>query len=166
MTPQQYLSTAVAPALALLPPECDTPGARVQLLATAMQESGLTVRIQVPSGAARSFCQMEKNGAVLNVFTNDRSRPVLQAVCKQLDIPCNLDALFEAIAWHDVLAVVVARLQYWLSPLDMPAVGDPAAALATYAATWRPAWHLVGQPEPGRWDAAYAAAISAVAPTA
>lgn len=165
MTPRDLLPTLDAAAAIL--PELDwSPAARVQLLATAMQESGgLRFRIQVPSGAARSFFQMERREAVLEVLTNTRSLPLLTRACETLVIPMGLDSLFEAVAWNDTLATCMARLNYWLSPLPIPVMGDKAAALTMYGQTWKPAWFLNNKPEPGRWDASYAAAAAAIRPT-
>ena len=158
MTPSALYTSAIVPAAALLWRQ-DSPQARVMLLAIAGQESAWSTRIQIPGGAARSLWQAEKNGAVLNVLTSDATKSLLADVCAALDVPANLDTLFEAIAWNDTLACCLARLQLWSSPIPMPALGDEVGALAMYHSIWRP-----GAYAPERWPAVYEAALAVVSP--
>jgi hypothetical protein len=118
MTPTALYTSAIVPALALLPPSMGSEEAQVVLLAIAGQESDWSQRLQQPVPWARSYWQMEKTGAVVEVLTNPATVSHLTAVCAALDVPVNLDTLYEAIAWHDVLATALARLALWASPLD------------------------------------------------
>lgn len=161
MTPQLFMPILTA-AAALLPSLNWDQGAQIQLLATAEQESGFGERIQVPSGEARSFFQMEQQGALIAIYGNSDANALLVSVCGVLAIQPGIDTVFEAITYNDVLATCVARLNYAISPIAVPAVGDSAAALSFYCNVWRPAWFLAGQPEPGRWTNAYADAQAAV----
>lgn len=157
----QTFNPAIDAAALLLPSLNWTAGARIQLLATAGQESGFTARVQIPGGAARSVYQMEENGALAAIYDNADALKMLQGVCSELAISADVATVFEAIAYNDVLATAAARIRYWISPIGIPVVGDKADALTFYCKTWAPAWYLRGQPEPNRWNNAYSAAQAA-----
>ncbi len=152
MTPQAFLRGIVEPAAGLLG-DRNSPDARCLLLAIAGQESEWEQRLQEPVAYARGFWQCEKNGAVLEVLTNDATKDPIANICRALCIPTGLDKVFEAIAWNDALAYVVARLNLWLDPQALPAIGDAGGSWDCYVRTWRP-----GKPDQSRWQDIYPAA--------
>src|SRR5262249_22147474 len=70
----------------------------------------------------------------------------LIAVCKLLDIPFEVHALFEALAWNDSLACTMARLLLWKDPQPLPAITDAEGRYQYYLRNWRP-----GAPDRTRW---------------
>lgn len=155
MTPQAFLHAIIEPAARMLP-TLDSPEARCLLLAIAGQESGWTTRLQEVGGPARGFWQCEKTGAVLGVLTGDPTRVtsmlrIMDALC----IPRGLDTLYEAIAWNDALAYVVARLTLAADPAPLPQIGERDAAWECYLRNWRP-----GKPRPELWWTRYEAAVA------
>jgi hypothetical protein len=58
--------------------------------------------------------------------------------------------VFEAIAWHDPLAYVLARLTLRMDPHPLPVIGDIENAWQTYLRIWRP-----GSPSRDRWSVVY-----------
>lgn len=160
MTPKQFNQLIVLPGSSVMR-QMDCPEARVLLMAIAGQESGLSQRLQEPTPVARGYWQCEQSGAVLDVLTSDQTGPMLHSVCTLFDIPSGLDVVFEAIAWHDLLAFSVARMALWLNPAALPGVGDAAAGWNYYVDTWRP-----GKPRPDAWADAYATALVEATPAA
>jgi hypothetical protein len=124
---------------------------RVLLMAIAGIETGWSERIQIPNGPARSYWQIESNGALLDVYANADTQQWLVDVCTLWDIDADAGTVFEAIAYHDPLAYVMARLTLWLDPAALPAVGDSIGAWDYYLRNWRP-----GKPRPDAWPAIYA----------
>lgn len=150
MTPEDFLFSVVIRAHALVgmvavnvPAE-----AAVLLHAIAGQESEWRARRQVPNGQARGYWQCEKGGAVANTVA--RHPEVLGAWCGLHDIPFDISTIFEAIAWNDDLAFLVARLELLCDVPPLPAIGAIDAAWATYLRVWRP-----GQPSRARWNVVY-----------
>ncbi len=155
MTPKGLLLKAIDPALALLE---ETAGikadqkARVMVTAIAGQESAWEHRRQI-NGPARSFWQFEKSGGVAGVFRVCPRK--LEPVCAELHVPFNVDDVFEAMAWNDVLGAAMARLLLWTdpAPLPEPVPASVDVAWKYYLRTWRP-----GIPHervwPGRWGTA------------
>lgn len=123
------------------------------MLAIAGQESAWEGRLQT-DGPARGYWQFESE-AVATVVANPKSGPKLAAVCGALDIP--VTNIYEAIAWNDTLAAMVARLTLWLDPTPLPAVGDANGAYAYYLRNWRP-----GAQRPDAWAGVYQTAESAI----
>ena len=153
MTPAEFSARILLPSAARFPFR-DSPEARALLLAIAGQESGWTSRLQQPTPVARGFWQCEKNGAVLGVLTHGATGDMLKAHCAALEIPCDLDTVYEAIAWNDPLAYALARLLLWTDPHPLPALGDVANSWNTYQNLWRP-----GKPKPNVWAGIYQQAL-------
>lgn len=154
-----FLNFTLNPGLRFLSATTDVESsddARVLLLTTAMQESALLFRRQV-GGPARSFWQFELNGGVNGVCANPQTAQKIGAVCSALNIPNDYEVIFEAMAWNDILAVAMARLNYWKNPNPLPAADDPAGAWAYYLQTWRP-----GTPRALPWADYHGLARSAV----
>jgi hypothetical protein len=141
----------IQPAVVFLPPDLNTIEARVQLVATAGVESHWSARKQVPGGQARGYFQCEKHGAVAGVLGDPVAAGLLRKVCTQFDVPCTVEDVFEAIAYHDILAVVLARLTYSMDPNALPNVGNVSGGWACYNRNWRP-----GKPDQDRWYGVYA----------
>lgn len=144
--------------LAATAPVLDSLNARCQLLTIAGQETGWSERVQIPGGQARGWWQTEKDGMLSGVL-NGKYVQTLAAVCDDLGIPTALDTLFEAIAWNDMLAYMVARLGLFMDPYPLPAIGDVDAAYANYIRVWRP-----GKPDRARWDTLYPQTCKVVLP--
>lgn len=134
--------------------------ARVMLIAIAGQESAFKSRRQT-GGPARSFWQFESGGGVAGVLGHPRAGPWARAICAALDIPGDRQTVFEAMAWNDHLAVAMARLNLWMIPAALPALGDEKGSYGQYLGQWRP-----GKPDEARWPANYAAAMAAIKGTA
>ena len=156
MTPKDLLLTAVDPALALLGGlgVASDGRARLLVLAIAGQESAWAERRQI-GGPARSFWQFERGGGTAGLFRVVPDK--LAAVCAACRVPFEEGVVFEAMAWHDVVAAAMARLLLWTDAAALPEIGDVAAAWAYYLRTWRP-----GAPHPERWPARYGTAMGLV----
>ena len=142
-----------------LPPDLNTHEARVQLAATAGQESNWSARIQTPHGYARSYfqCEGSSGSGLAGVVADPVAGGLLQKVCVQFDIPFTTADIFEAIMHHDIVAYAVARLIYMMDPDPLPPVGNTTAAWNYYLKVWRP-----GKPDPERWIGVYALTITNV----
>ena len=139
------------PALEWLPPKMDSLEARVQLLATGLQESKFDHRYQVLNepgikGPARSFWQMERGGGVKGVMTHSASHDLALAACQKQGVTFDTNSVWLAIENDDFLAGVFARLLYWTDSGKLPKVSDAAGGWALYLRTWRP-----GRPHPESW---------------
>lgn len=156
MTPKSLLTDAIDPALALLGNQGLKSDARARLLVLAIagQESAWEYRRQI-GGPARSFWQFESGGGVAGLFQVVPNK--LKSVCDALYVPFNLSDVFEAMAWHDVLAAAMARLLLWTDVAALPEVGDVNAGWAYYLRNWRP-----GMPHPDLWPARYGTAMGLV----
>ena len=149
MTPNLFAEIALAPALRLLPPVMDTPAARAQLLATALQESRLDHRRQV-GGPAHGYFQFEKGGGVRGVLTHASTYQQARQICVLLDVDQTGDLeneVYEAVVYNDILACVFARLLLWTLPSSLPARGAAPEGWNQYVAAWRP-----GKPHRSTWD--------------
>lgn len=156
MTPEQALTHVIAPAMAELGDGLDSPQARVQLLAMALQESGLFERHQV-GGPAHGLWQFEAGGGVKGVLTHSASQRRARALCESHGIAPTIAAVFAALEQDDVLAAGFARLLLWTLPMPLPAIGDEQAAWDQYIEAWRP-----GKPHRDRWAKVYPLAVQAV----
>jgi hypothetical protein len=156
MPPLQFYQMIVVPAMAALP-RMDSPKARLSLMATSGTESAWTYRIQKPVGYAHGFWQFEKRGACVEVLTNDRTRESAAALVKAAGVAPGLDAVFDAIIDHDLLACQLARLNYWLDLHPLAELGDVDGAYARYLDVWRP-----GKPSRARFDDCYAQSLPIV----
>jgi hypothetical protein len=151
--------TAIDPALKLLPPQMDTPEARVLLLAIGLQESRFMHRFQKVAGRpyvkgpARGFWQFEQGGTA-GVVRHEASRYWLAHLCESRRVPFKAEDIWNAIETDDVLAAGLARLLLFTDPKRLPAVGDVEGAWGLYAyRCWRP-----GKPHRQTWDAFHKAA--------
>jgi hypothetical protein len=160
-TPEFLLCTlrpalaAVADTLAL---PLHTPEAELQLLVTAMQETGLRTRVQDDGGPGRSFFQLE---AGLDLVAE---HPVGKHLFQQVVaarfghityVPPRLVRAALADPVTDYLACQLARLLLWLDPHPLPPVGDEGEGWDTYIWVWRP-----GVQRRSDWARNYPAALS------
>jgi len=156
VAPELALSQIIVPALAELGDGMDSSAARVQILTTGMQESGLKYRHQV-SGPAHGLFQFERGGGVRGVLTHSASQRRARALCELHGVAPAVAAVYEAIEHDDVLAAGFARLLLWTLPIALPAIGDEQGAWEQYIAAWRP-----GKPHRDRWSKVYPLAVKAV----
>ena len=151
MTARADILAILDAALAGLPKSMDTPQARVQLIAIALQESRLIYRAQIvkgkpgAKGPARGLWQFElgdpvKGGGVNGVVRHTASKPYLRGG--------SASSIWLSLELDDVFACRVARLLLWTDPRPLPKRGDAAAGWNYYIRTWRP-----GKPHPGTWGA-------------
>lgn len=145
-------------ALALLPGRMDTPGARAQLLAIGLQESGFDARRQV-KGPARGLWQFEKGGATKGILQHPDLAPILVPVLHTLRYSTDLNEVFTALEHNDTLACVFARLLLWTSPREMPSEVDWLTGWMIYVNAWRP-----GKPRPDAWEGNFKAAWRTLLP--
>lgn len=160
VTPALFVELAVTPALQLLPGAMDTPQARAMLLAICLQESGLHTRRQRRGGPARSYAQFEQAG-IAGVLRHPKSAAEASRICQLLDVDPSSSVVHQAIEWHDVLAVVFARLLLWTLPVPLPGPHEDLVGYGQYLAAWRP-----GKPRPSDWPAHYREAWQIVDPLA
>ena len=145
MTPALFLALAIDPALRLLPESMRSDNARAMVLACCVQESGLTARRQQPVGPARSFAQFEKIG-IAGVLTHPRSRTQAVAICNVLEIEPQVETVYKAIEFCDVLCAAFSRLLLFSAPQHMPGRLEVDVAWHIYESRWRP-----GKPRPEKW---------------
>ena len=162
MTPAAFLQVIYAPAAHLLyqiiPPQMNTPLSVQMLMTIAGQESDWSHRLQVVNSGpppARGFWQFEKGGGVAGVMTHRASEPYARSLCSALAIPFQTQAIHDALAYNDALALGFARLLLWTD--YRPLSPYPSLALEIYYATWRP-----GKPRPKDWYPNWAAALEVV----
>lgn len=176
MTLKEIVAGAINPALALLPADMDTPAARVQMLATGLQESRFVDRRQLvgrpprPVGPAKSFWQAERGGGMvhgvrLHAATSAAAAHLYQA----RGVPARDGAIWDGIEHDDVLAAGLARLLLWSDPGRLPLMGDIEGAWRLYLRTWRPGAYDHGTPAQraelrAKWGRYYAQAVAEVAP--
>ena len=164
MTAEFLAEAGIRPGLSLLPEKMRGPNAERQQRAKMIQETDLKLRRQMGGGPGIGFAQLEKNEAILNVFTHSYSAFLLPPVCDACAVPYNLDEVARACQDNDVLMSAMTRLEYFLSPL--PVGTDEASGLLMYSHVWEPQWFVKGQPEPGRWAASWSIATKAAGITA
>jgi hypothetical protein len=128
--------------------------ARVLLMTIAGQESAWKFRVQ-QGGPAHSYWQFEKGGGVAQLFAVTPTQ--LRKVCEALDISYDIDTVYQAMVYNDVLACSMARLLLWQDPAALPAVGEVDLAYAYYDRNWRP-----GAKRPQDWPPNYATARTAL----
>ncbi len=156
MTPAELLTSAIVPALTFL--NLDSPQARHEMLAIALQESGLKHRRQVTStgkedGAAVSWWQFEKGGGCKGVLTHTAVEGRMRAACAAHGVAATPEALWEAMKTNDVLGAVAARLLLYTLPGPLPRASIDG--WNQYIAAWRPGkphkdiwqdnWHTAGR---------------------
>jgi hypothetical protein len=155
-TPAELLAQVVVPALALLPPEMDSPSARVQLVAESIQETGLRSRQQL-QGPAHGLLQAEQGGSIRAVLSNPLTRSYAATICAMRGVPATEVDVYAALLTDDILAFVFGRLDLYADPHPLPALGDKQAAWDCYMRVERP-----GKPRPWDWPNSYSAALAAV----
>lgn len=153
--------SAMSAALALLPTRLDTRAARVQLIATGLQESRLTARAQITdsggAGPARGLLQFERGGGVRGVLEHPATSQLAALLCKLRDVEAEKTAVWAALERDDVLAFGFGRLLLLADPKPLPALDNPQAAWDCYVRNWRP-----GKPHRETWDAFYWRALEAI----
>lgn len=162
MTPSEVLRTAIAPALAILPSQMDTPEARVMLLSIGLQESRFVARQQMGGGPARGFWQCEpgtqkSRGGVWGFYLHPASRYWMSVLCKARGVAFDAASIYNELDGDDVLAAGVARLGLFTDPRPLPATNDPIGSWSLYQRVWRP-----GRPRPDTWPDLHAQAVSTV----
>lgn len=145
--------TAIDEALALLPPNFDTPEARAMMIAIGLQESRFIHRRQV-RGPARGFWQFELGGGVAGVLNHPASRDLAAKVCASRGVDVEQRAVYDQLAHDDVLAAAFARLLLWTDRRRLPELGSTNNAWDYYLYSWRP-----GRPHPKSWPDLYAQAL-------
>ena len=148
---------AIDPALALLPGKMDSDRARIQMLATGLQESRLIHRRQLGNGPARGLWQFERGGGVKGLLEHPASAVMARDICIALDVEPVPRPVWSALKTNDVLAGVFARLLLWTDPAPLPAIGDEQGAWVYYLNNWRP-----GKPHPQTWPGFYQQAVKFV----
>lgn len=161
MVLNDVIEHAIAPALAILPPQMDTPEARAMLLSIGLQESRFTARQQI-GGPARGFWQCEQGtvktrGGVWGFYLHPASRYWLSVLCRARGVAFDPVAIYGALDKDDALAAGVARLGLFTDPKALPPVGDVAGSWALYLRVWRP-----GKPKPDTWPALHAQVAAAI----
>jgi len=138
-------------ALAELPKSMDTPAARVQLIAIALQESRLTTRDQIVKGKkpgvkgpALGLWQFELGGGVKGVL----SHPASALHANHLVFTSTSREVWLRLETDDKLAAQFARLLLLTDPRPFPKRGDAAGGWNYYVRNWRP-----GKPHAGTWGA-------------
>jgi hypothetical protein len=155
------LSIAIRPALGLLEPRMQSREAEAQVLAIALQESGLRHRVQQDGDAneyddALSFWQFERIG-VAEVLRHAASARHAADLCARLGYPAETEAVYRAIRDNDVLAAGFARLALWRHPAAMPSELQRWPAWQIYLDVWRP-----GKQNPDQWQGHYLTAWETV----
>jgi hypothetical protein len=155
--PRHLHVAAIEPAYALLGPTYRSASATVMLTAIALQESGLRHRYQI-GGPAQGLWQFEPIGCQ-GVLSHPASKEAARRVCRSLMIAADVDKVYQALPYADVLAAVFARLALWRLPQPLPALdANPDQWWDQYIECWRP-----GKPHRSRWDENLAIALSAYA---
>lgn len=162
MTLDEITTSAIDPALSLLPKKMDTLEARAQILTIGLQESQFLHRRQLvavqdgeghtvlkEAGPAKSFWMGERGGGMVRGVRRHPATANLAAEIYRLRGVRRLDAsIWNAIEHDDVLAAALARLLLYTDPWRIPALGDHRAGWAMYMRTWNP-----GKPRPETWPA-------------
>lgn len=173
-TPTEYLQQVVIPALQLVKPKrFDTPEARVQLVATAGQESNLRHRWQVidpvkpeTKGPARGLLQFERAGGVRGVMTHPVTKAYARMVAFTRRVEFDETVIWRAMETDDILCAAFGRLLLLADPHALPPVGDVEGAWLTYLRCWRPGAYDRGTDAEraklrAKWSTNYAAALAA-----
>lgn len=152
----EIIQNAYLPAVAIIGVK-DSPEARVQILATGLQESRFQFRRQMGNGPAMGFWQFERGGGVKGVLQHPASRVKAISLCNAREVQPDAYAVWTMLETDDVLAAGFARLLLLTDPRALPAVTDADGAWDCYVRNWRP-----GKPHRQTWDANHAAARAAV----
>jgi hypothetical protein len=142
--------SVIPTALALLPGRMNSLSARAMMLATAGQESQFRARKQIVKPGvpppAMGLWQFERGGGVTEILESLNTRPFILPILRMLAIPPMPAAVHEAIAYHDPLAAVCARLLLYRDPRTMPTKTQSVLGWDIYLRNWRP-----GKPHPEKW---------------
>jgi hypothetical protein len=162
MTLNNVITSAIAPALAILPHQMDSPEARVMLLSIGLQESRFQFRQQMNGGPARGFWQCEQGtrqtrGGIWGFYLHPASRYWLSVLCAARGVAFDPVAIYNTIASDDVLAAGVARLGLFTDPKKLPDTDDVIGSWNLYQRVWRP-----GKPRSDTWPDLHAQAVAAV----
>lgn len=155
-TAADCLAQVVIPAAGYLSASFDSPQARVQLLAIALQESGLRTRTQDAGGPARGLWQFERGGCIA-VLNNSVSMQGMQDLCHSFAVAPIPSDVYYTLATDDLFACCVARWTLRCDPHPLPDLGNADDAWLCYVRSWNP-----GHPRIETWPANYAAALTAV----
>ncbi len=121
MNPNVFSTTVIAPALQRI--DLFSAAAQQLLLGTAIQESGLSARIQLGGGPALGLFQMEPNTAN-DIWTNFLSyRPGLAGRMTALLSAPGANKVAE-LQNNDMYAAAMARVCYYRAPAPLPALND------------------------------------------
>ena len=161
LTPQ--IKAAIDAAFSMLPAKMDSKEARVELYAIGYQESEFKVRRQYNNGPAASFWQMEKGGGIIGVLRHAASRNFAMQICSERGITPNVNSVWNAMLYDDVLGAAFARLLLYTDPRPLPKVPElinPTApehsdSWQYYERNWRP-----GKPHPEKWALSYTKALN------
>jgi hypothetical protein len=138
-----------------------TDTAEVLLLSIALQESACRWRRQQP-GPARGFWQFERRGGFVEVREKATTKPKLELLLKELNLPTASDAdepaLWDAFEDSELAQVCFARLLLWGDPQPLPLIGHAGDAWSVYLRNWRP-----GKPRLQEWPGNYQKALEATA---
>ena len=121
-----FARRVIAPAIEILAgvePRIDSPSARVLLLGTAIQESGLAA-LEQRGGPALGFFQIEP-ATLADVYHRylAKRRPDLLAAVDGLKAP-GIDAA-DQLAGNMLFACAIARIRFWMVPAPpLPAADD------------------------------------------
>jgi hypothetical protein len=158
MKPEIVHRCLVAATLAIFPVEYNSPRARAMLLSIGLQETEFKARRQLVAGEKRwwksqgpavGYWQNERIG-IQGIMQHHRAGPMLRNICDTLGYPFDLDVLYDAVKYDNILAVVIARLMLWVHPDPLPGPNDVSTSWQYYLRTWRP-----GKPHPERWEDNY-----------
>lgn len=159
MKPEIVHRCLVAATLAIFPAELNTPKAQAMLLAIGLQESNFEHRQQLvgkarfwwqsPEGQAAGYWQNERIG-IRGIMEHHRAGTMLKNICDMLGYPFEVEVIWQAVRYDNILAVVIARFMLWVHPAPLPDAGDVSTAWNYYLRTWRP-----GKPHRERWPENY-----------
>lgn len=129
--------------------------AQVLLLSIALQESAARHRHQI-QGPARGWWQFERNGGTRGVLQHASTAAYAKAFCEAIDIDPDLDSVWEALPYSELLQAGMARLLLWShpKPLPMAMTANEGPSWDYYQWLWRP-----GKPHPDRWPGNWALAL-------
>ena len=146
MKPITFLTTAIMPALHLLPSTMSSDNAAALMLTIAQQESGLRARRQREDGPARSMFEFELAG-VSGVLNHPASRSLAARLLEALNYQeLSPPQLLTAMEFDQVLAAAFARLALLRDPAPLPNRNQADAGWAYYVRIWAP-----GVPRPMTW---------------
>lgn len=151
MTPQRLYQTAIRPALDELAAFGiqPTPQAGRNVLAIALQESGLRARRQIVDGGAEagpavSFWQGEKGGGMILTLSHRVTGAAMKAICEAYNVKPDAGGLWEAMRYQDIVAAAAARLLIYTLPGKLAQTEKDG--WDEYVVAWRP-----GRPHPEKW---------------